>query len=188
MDLDPRGIGLEFYPHTWKGEAMPTVAPPTEASNAELVRWAFERLNAGDISALEQFWHDGTVERFPDRTCRGADEIAAYFEEALAAVAGFHVEVVTIAQDGDHVFVHWHLTGTHAGPLAGIEATGKPVAIDGIDHFVMRDGNVVSNFVVYDQVQYGRQLGMMPADGSPGDRVVKGLFNARTRLARRLKR
>ena len=55
------------------------------------------------------------------------------------------MEVLTLAQDGEHVFVHWHLTGTHTGPVLGIEPTGKPIAID-------------------------------------------GLFNARTRLARRLKR
>ena len=84
--------------------------------------------------------------------------------------------------------MHWHLTGTHTGPVLGIEPTGKPIAIDGIDHFVVRDGNVVSNFVVFDQMQYARQLGMMPPDASPPDRAFKGLFNARTRLARRLKR
>ena len=124
---------------------MSLAAPPEEASNAEQIRWAFDRLKAGDLSALKRFWHDGTVERFPDRTCRGADEITAHFEEALEAISGFHMEVLTLAQDGEHVFVHWHLTGTHTGPVLGIEPTGKPIAID-------------------------------------------GLFNARTRLARRLKR
>ena len=49
-----------------------------------------------------------------------------------------------IAVDGqDDVFVHWHLEGTHEGPLLGIEPTGKPLAIDGMDHFVIRDGKVV---------------------------------------------
>lgn len=164
------------------------VAAPADVSNAELVRWAFERLNQRDVPALKQLWTDATVERFPDKTCTGPEDIATYFEDALAAVPDWRMEIVGLAEQGDDVFVQWHLTGTHAGPLLGIDPTGKPLAIDGIDHFVIRDGKVVSNFVVVDQLQYARQIGMMPPDGSAADRAMKVAFNARTKLARRLKR
>ena len=167
---------------------MAVATPPREASNAELIRWAFETLNRKDVAALKQFWTADTIERFPDRTCRGADEIAAYFQEAFDAIPDWNMEVVSIVEQGDDVFVHWHLTGTHNGPLLGIEATGKPLAVDGMDHFVIRDGKVVSNFVIFDQLQYARQIGMMPPDGSAGDKAFKGAFNARTKLAQRLKR
>jgi len=167
---------------------MTVTAPPAEASNAELARWAFEMLNRRDVAVLKQFWTADTVERFPDRTCHGADEIAAYFEETFRAVPDFHMEVRAVAEHGEDVFVHWHLTGTHQGEVLGIEGTGRPIAIDGMDHFVMRDGKVVSNFVVFDQMQYARQIGMMPPDGSGADTALKKAFNARTRLARRLKR
>jgi steroid delta-isomerase-like uncharacterized protein len=145
-------------------------------------------LNEGDVAALKELWTEDTIERFPDKTCRGGEEIAAYFEGTLVAIPDFHIEVLAIAEQGDDVFVQWHLTGTHAGPLLGIAPTGKRLAIDGIDHFVVRDGKVVSNFVVSDQLEYARQIGMMPADGSAGDRALKALFNARSKLARRLKR
>ncbi len=167
---------------------MTATAPPTDASNAELIRWAFDALNRRDVAALKQFWTDSTVERFPDKTCHGAEEIGAYFQDAFDALPDWHMEVVTIAAQGDDVFVQWHLTGTHAGPLLGIAPTGKALAIDGIDHFVVRDGKVVSNFVVVDQLQYARQIGMMPPDGSGADRALKSAFNARTKLAERLKR
>lgn len=167
---------------------MAVATPPTEASNGELIRWAFETLNRRDVSALKQFWTAETVERFPDKTCRGTEEIAAYFEDAFAAIPDWHMEVITIAEQGEDVFVHWHLTGTHAGPILGIAPTGKPLAIDGMDHFVVRDGKVVSNFVVFDQMQYARQIGMLAQDGSAADKAMKTAFNARTRLARRLKR
>ena len=80
------------------------------------------------------------------------------------------------------------MTGTHKGSLLGIEPTGKPLAIDGIDHFVIRDRKVVSNFVVADQLQYARQIGMMPPDGSAGDKAFKAAFNLRTRVASKLGR
>ena len=162
-------------------------SPPAGVSNAELVRWAFEQLNRRDVSALKQLWNADTVERFPDRTCRGADAIAAYFEDAFAAMPDWDMQIVALAEQGDDVFVHWHLEGSHLGPLLGIEPTGKRLAIDGMDHFVVRDGNVVSNFVVFDQMQYARQIGMMPPDDSAADRALKAAFNARTKLASRLK-
>ena len=160
-------------------------SPPTDVSNGELVRWAFDALNRRDIDALRQTWTADTVDRFPDRTCRGPDEIAAYFEDAFAAIHDWNMQVVAIAEQGDDVFVHWHLEGTHEGPLLGIEATGKPLAIDGMDHFVVRDGKVVTNFVVFDQMQFAEQIGLIPPSGSPGDRAMKTLFNAKTKVRRR---
>ena len=57
-----------------------------------------------------------------------------------------------------------------------------------MDHFVIRGGKIVSNFVVFDQMQYARQLGLMPPEGSSGDRAVKAAFNAKTKLSERFKR
>ena len=167
---------------------MATTQAPTDVSNAELVRWVFDNINRRDSSVLRQVWTAETVVRFPDRTCSGADEIAAYFDEAFAAMPDWHVKVVSIAAQDDDVFVHWHLTGTHNGPLLGIEPTGKPLAVDGMDHFVVRDGKIVSNFVIFDQMQYARQIGMMPPDGSAADKAVKRVFNVRTTVAQRLAR
>jgi steroid delta-isomerase-like uncharacterized protein len=167
---------------------MVTSSPPTDVSNADLVRWNFEAINRRDASMLKQLWTAETVVRFPDRTCTGADEIAAYFEEVFAAMPDWHMEAVRIAAQDDDVFVRWHLTGTHSGPLLGIEPTGKALAVDGMDHFVVRQGKIVSNFVIFDQMQYARQIGMMPPDGSSADKAVKGAFNLRTKLSQRLAR
>jgi hypothetical protein len=52
---------------------------------------------------------------------------------------------------------------------------------------VVREGKVVSNFVVFDQMQYSRQLGILPAQDSVADKAMKAAFNVRTKLAQRLK-
>lgn len=167
---------------------MTTATPPVLSSNAELARWAFDTLNRHDPTPLKQFWTADTVERFPDRTCRGPEEIASYFEDVFAAMPDFHMEVIAVAEQGDDVFVHWRFTGTHLGRLMGLAPTGKKVEIDGMDHFVVRDGAVVSNFVVFDQMQYALQLGMLPPPDSAGDRALKRIFNARTKLFARRRR
>lgn len=163
--------------------------PPADATNGERIRWAFERLNERDLDALRQFWGPETVERFPDGTYTGSDQIATYFAKAFAALPDWHMQVVAIVEHGDDVLVHWKLTGTHeGGEFQGIAPTGKPIALDGMDHFVMRDGVIVSNFVVFDQMQFARQIGMLPPENSRADRAVKAAFNARTRIASRLRR
>lgn len=68
------------------------------------------------------------------------------------------------------------------------EPTGRKIALDGIDHFVVRDGAVATNFVGFDQMQFARQTGMLPPDGSRADRAMKTAFNARSRLTARLRR
>jgi predicted ester cyclase len=170
--------------------AMSTAAtPPETASNAELIRWAFDILNTHDIVPLKPYWTESTRERFPNAECVGPEQIGAYFEATFAAVPDFHIEIVGLVEEGDDVFVQWRITGTHSGAAwLGIAPTGNSIELDGIDHFVLRDGKVESNFVVFDQLQFARQIGMMPADGSPADRAMKAAFNAKTRLRARIKR
>jgi len=165
---------------------MPAAKPATGASNGEIVRWTFEVLDAHDVSALRTMWTDATVERFPSSAVHGADDMAAYFEDLFAALPDLRMRVVALAENGEDVFVHWHMTGTHTGePFEGLEATGRALAIDGMDHFVIRDGTIATNFVIFDQMQFARQIGLLPPDGSRADRATKAAFNAKTRLLAR---
>lgn len=91
---------------------MAAATPPTGASNGELVRWTFEMLDTHDVEPLRQVWTHATVERFPTGTIKGTQAIVAYFQNLFAALPDFHLEVVAVAETGEDVFVHWHLTGT----------------------------------------------------------------------------
>jgi hypothetical protein len=87
------------------------------------------------------------------------------------------------------VFVKWRATGTFTGqPFLGVDPTGKQIEVEGIDCFTVRDGLVQENFAVYDGAGYARQIGMLPAQGSPQDRAMTAAFNGVTRLRKRLNR
>jgi steroid delta-isomerase-like uncharacterized protein len=154
-------------------------------SNAELVNALFDRLNAHDVPGLRELWVADGVERFPDRECNGVEEIARHFEALFGAVPDFHMEIQGMLEQGDQVFVRWRLTGTHTGAsgFQGLDPTGKEIAVDGIDHITVRDGRLAHNFVVFDQMQFARQLGLLPPDGSAADRALKAAFNAKTKIA-----
>jgi steroid delta-isomerase-like uncharacterized protein len=161
------------------------VGPPA-GTNADIIRWSFERLNAHDAQGMGELWTTETVERFPDRTCFGRDELVAYFEETFAALPDLRVEVLALAEDGDDVIVRWRLTGTQQGRIQGIDGTGRAITLDGVDHFTLEGGKIVKNFVVYDQMQWARDIGLLPPDGSGPDRALKAAFNGKTKLAKQL--
>ena len=168
---------------------MTTATPPTAASNGELLQWVFDKLNEHDLAPLaENFWTSSAVEIFPDRTCHGADQIRAYFEEKYRGIPDLRLEVIAVVEQDDDVVVHWRLSGRHDGPLLGVAPTHKQLKFEGIDHFVLRDGHPVSATVVFDQMELARQLGMLPPDGSAADKTIKAAFNALTKLVQRLKR
>ena len=156
----------------------------------ELVRRVFETvLNGRDADAMMQFWADDLVEEFPIGTFRGKREMRDYFASVFAAIPDFHIEATHIVGEGETVFVAWRVTGTFSGePWLGIEPTGTRVELDGVDRFTIRNGKVVHNFVLYDQVAFAQQIGMLPKRGSVADKVMLAAFNAQTRTKRLLRR
>ena len=164
---------------------MATITP----TNTDVVLGLVEALNKPDYDALRAGYADDVWERFPDATVRGPAAIVEYFRAVHAAFPDLHIEVVHTAEQGDSVFLRSEITGTHTGaPFAGLLPTGKAIRIPAIDHFTIRDGKMASNFVVFDQMEFGRQLGLMPPDGSAPDRALKTVFNGITSLRARLKR
>lgn len=164
---------------------MTILEPPRDAGNVELLAFVFDRINAHDVPSLRKVWTPETKVWFPDATCIGDDQIAAYFDDKIATIADLRLDVVAIVGAGDDGFVHWRMTGTHTGRVVGVDGTGRAIDLPGMDHFVVADGNVVTNTVVFDQLEFARQIGLLPRDGSRIDRLVKATFNLTTRRPRR---
>jgi steroid delta-isomerase-like uncharacterized protein len=69
---------------------------------------------------------------------------------------------------------HWRGWGTHTGLLdpPGFAPTGRRWEVDGADFHEYRDGRVSKLRVAFDMMSVSRQLGLMPAAGSRGERVL----------------
>lgn len=160
---------------------------PTQ-TNTDIVRAGVDAINRHDIAELRTHWAPGVTERFPDATCNGPDEIAAYFQGIFDAIPDLHIEIVASAAEGDSVFIRHVISGTHTGgPFKGVAPTGKRIEVPGMDHFVVRDGKIVSNFVVFDQMDIGRQLGLLPPEDSAPDKAIKVLFNGGLAAKKKIK-
>lgn len=168
---------------------MTSTSDPAFAATepVEKVRALFETLNQRNPDALWEFWADDIVNYWPHRTYRGRAEVRGYFEEVFAAVPDYQVHVEKIAGHEDTVFVQWRLTGTATGrPWRGIECNGARLDLHGVDCFTVRNGKVVENTIVFDQLDIARQIGLLPSEGSFIDRMGLKLFNVTTRLKKRL--
>lgn len=162
----------------------PRPTPPGDRTPGSLVRWTFDMINAHDAEALREAWTPDGRERFPTRTVHGTDDIVAYFAGLFAAVPDLTMTMEAMAEnDEGQVFVRWRLAGHHTGAdYEGLAATGAQVDLDGVDQFTVVDGRITSNFVIFDQMQFARQIGLLPADGSRLEVGLRYAFNA---LARR---
>jgi steroid delta-isomerase-like uncharacterized protein len=171
---------------------MPTT---TQQTPSEIAREVFRALfDDRDLSDPYRYWTDDSVDHFlaAGQSVRGAQALAQWFRDLFTAVPDWKLEIDNTVDDGERqVVVQWHATGTFNGtqPFLGIEPTGRPVEIRGVD--VIRldaDGKVDTNTVYYDGAEFARQIGMLPPRDSAVDRAMLAAFNGATKLKRRLKR
>lgn len=159
-----------------------TTDPGTARSATDVAEGIFAAVNARDLDRLTTFYDPAAEDDFvPIGVLRGPSAIRGFFEELLAAVpdAALRVDRVTGSDDG--AVVQWTLTGTFTGgPFQGVRATGRSVDIRGVDVMVVRDGRLRHNTIYYDGLAFARQAGLLPAEGSTGDRALTAVFNART--------
>lgn len=59
--------------------------------------------------------------------------------------------------------VRFTVTGTHQGAFAGIPATGRQVAMQGIIIHRLQDGKIIEDWVVRDTLGLMQQLGVIPS-------------------------
>ncbi|MDX1621406.1 MAG: ester cyclase [Nitriliruptorales bacterium] len=156
-------------------------------SAAELMEQDFAYVAAHDVDGIMSLAHEDIVEDFlAVRTLRGKAEVRAYFEQIFAATPDLVFEVEEIHEVDDTTAVgQWRMYGTFSGAeFEGIQPTGRRVDLRGIDVMRLEDGLLKHNTIYYDGLSFARQIGMLPADDSPGDRAMKGLFNGVTTIKR----
>jgi steroid delta-isomerase-like uncharacterized protein len=168
---------------------MVTRTATKTTSAQELARVSFEALARRDIDSVEQYWNEDSVDHFlAIGEFRGRDAIAGFFRETFAAFPDFLIEVERITGDEDVAVVQWRASGTFSGgPFLGIEPTGRPVEIRGVDVMEWRDGILARNTIYYDGADFARQIGLLPRRDSTADRALTAGFNAVSKVRARLR-
>jgi steroid delta-isomerase-like uncharacterized protein len=84
----------------------------------------------------------------------------------------------------------YRFTATMRGPWepTGIAPTGRAIAFEGIDQWEFRDQRMCRYDTKYDLLGVARQMGVLPPQGSPEDRLMTRLQHLEARFQRRHRR
>ncbi len=99
---------------------------------------------------------------------RGPEGVLGVLNMLRSAIPDLQYAVQDIIADDATVAVRWLARGTHRGNFMGIQPTGNPVSVSGIDIFQVRAGRVVEGWVNSDILGLMQQFGALPPLGSPG--------------------
>lgn len=116
----------------------------------------------------EYFAEEFVSDYAPNFVRHGRHHVQEAVERAHATFEGFREEIKTIVADDERVVIHFTIKGKHTGQWGPLPGTGKEVAFDEIVIMTVRDGKVVHQAGVIDNVTGMRQVGLMPAQrGEP---------------------
>jgi steroid delta-isomerase-like uncharacterized protein len=146
----------------------------------------FEALNRRDVRAVGEHWReDGVADIAPVGIFRGRAEIMDFFAGTFAGAPDMETTVTRLVAGEGSAAVEWRMRGTFDGEtFQGIDPTGRPLELRGLDFLEIEDDQIVSNTAYYDGMAFARQVGLMPAQDSGAERALKGAFNAVTRARR----
>jgi len=155
---------------------------------AEVARAIFDALGKKELDdAMAYVAEDGVDDFVAIGRFEGKPAIRQFFEELLTAFPTFEVAVERIVGDDTTAVTQWTASGDFTGePFQGVEPTGRYVEIRGIDVMEIGDGMVRHNTIYYDGAAFARQVGLLPKAGTTMDRAMLSVFNAATRLRKRL--
>ncbi len=128
-------------------------------------------LNAGDIDATGDYFHEGVVEDVPfPGQGPGIEGLKSVLRQFRRAFPDSYWKVEVQIADGVKVLTRFTWTGTHKAEFLGIPATGRVVSVWGMVLDRFQGSKVKSTRILMDTLGMMQQLGVVPA--GPGSDTV----------------
>jgi steroid delta-isomerase-like uncharacterized protein len=151
-------------------------------------------VNAHDVDrAVSFFTEDATWEGTGTTgPVVGRDAIRDQFRRWFDGFSDLHYPLEDVelyrAVGGDHAIAYWTGIMTMDGPYRGFAPTGRTAKVKGICRYEFREGKIARHTLVFDEMDVTRQLGLLPAEGSVGFRLLAGMQHLTTPIRRRVTR
>lgn len=135
----------------------------TAESNLKLIQDMYVALNAQDLDAHDQYWHEDMIWHGPPgfgdvhgRERFKYDVLAEFYK----AFPDYHVSHEIEFANETWVAGTGYLTGHQNGEYLGLPPTGLPVKMRFSDFWLVVDGKLKENWVMVDHVDTFKQLGV----------------------------
>jgi len=126
-----------------------------------IVRRHVEAEDRHDVEAVVATFHAPRYEVAPLGVSNGAAEVRALLNTMLTGFPDWQLEPGPFRHGDDFVFVEVRMTGTHNGPWAGWEPTGRKMDVQVACVFEFEDDRLVCEKVYFDLATVMRQLGKL---------------------------
>ena len=139
-----------------------------EANKAVLVRHFNEVLNNGHLEVVDEIYTsdytlDAPVRSDGSSQARGLTQGREQLKQRVilfrTAFPDIHFDMDELIGEGDTVVVRYIYRGTHLGPFAGVEPSGRSIAIPGILIAHLKDGRIQEAISAFDSGELMKQLG-----------------------------
>lgn len=129
-----------------------------------LIRRMFEHaFNQGIFAAVDELVASNGVAHTSTWGLRhnreGLKQLIAILRSAFPDL---HCTVEDEINEGDKVAAHWTMRGRHTGLLLGNRPTGRPIMVQGMIFARTKNGQIVEEWTLVDQMAMLQQLGIIP--------------------------
>ena len=125
-----------------------------------LVRAHVEAENRHDVDATIATFHHACYDVVPfGVVCDGAPAVHELLSGLMAGFPDFAAHIETYHHADNAVIVEGHFTGTHDGPWAGLEATGRKVDLRLCAVFDFDEDRMLCERVYFDVATLRQQVG-----------------------------
>jgi steroid delta-isomerase-like uncharacterized protein len=141
----------------------------SEQNKALIRRFFDEAWNKHNPAAVDEFFAADFVDRSAPipGISQNREGLKQFIAQYVRAFPDAHINVEDQVQDGDKVVTRFTARGTQTGELMGMPASGKKVAITGLQLDRISGGKVVESWVEFDQLLMLQQIGVVPAPAEP---------------------
>jgi steroid delta-isomerase-like uncharacterized protein len=147
----------------------PATALAGPAENEAVARRAVEQvLGQGRFEIILELFHPDYVFHSDDGDYRLAS-VETNMRDLRTAFPDLAVRVDRAVASGDLVAIHWSGAGTNTRRAAGFPGTGRQIRLSGMAFVRFRDGRMIEEWGVNDNLALVRQLGLAvtPAPQQP---------------------
>jgi predicted ester cyclase len=150
------------------GQTAPTPSADTAAKNKAFVLGCMELMNQKKIDAYMECWANDVTNNTRVNTREGVRRTVL---DIFNTFPDFHWQILGATAEGDTVVIETMQIGTHrgvattgfnGGGLLGVAATGKRMEIRAMHKWVIKDGKVIQQQAVREDLVMMRQLGLVP--------------------------
>jgi steroid delta-isomerase-like uncharacterized protein len=92
----------------------------------------------------------------------GREGVRLMFEGYYHAFPDLHLTQEDLVVEGDRLALFWTARATHRGAIMAIPATGRSIAVRGVNRLVLKDGKVCETLTIWDVAGMLRALNLLP--------------------------